>query len=73
MLYWVIVIYNCLFVISDNKTDTLFICFVVGLLCVHLLRTFMHLLIDRIPSKYILQRYTYSARQDVTFQGMIKI
>eukprot|EP00267_Zea_mays_P056626 XP_023156662.1 protein FAR1-RELATED SEQUENCE 5-like [Zea mays] len=38
-----------------------------GLLCVHLLRTFMHLQIDRIPSEYILQRYTYSAIQDVTF------
>ena len=33
----------------------------------HLLRTFMHLQIDRIPSEYILQRYTYSAIQDVTF------
>ncbi|XP_035820957.1 protein FAR1-RELATED SEQUENCE 5-like [Zea mays] len=38
-----------------------------GLLCVHLLQTFMHLQIDRIPSEYILQRYTYSAIQDVTF------
>jgi hypothetical protein len=34
---------------------------------VHLLRTFMHLTIDRIPTEYILQRYTYSAIQDVTF------
>jgi hypothetical protein len=34
---------------------------------VYLLRTFMHLQIDCIPTKYILQRYTYSAIQDVTF------
>jgi hypothetical protein len=34
---------------------------------VHLLRTCMHLQIDRIPPEYILQRYTYSAIQDVTF------
>jgi hypothetical protein len=27
----------------------------------------MHLQIERIPSEYILQRYTYSARQDVVF------
>jgi hypothetical protein len=27
----------------------------------------MHLQIDRIPSEYNLQRYTYSAIQDVTF------
>jgi hypothetical protein len=27
----------------------------------------MHLQIERIPSEYILQRYTYSARQDVAF------
>ena len=27
----------------------------------------MHLQIDRIPKEYILQRYTYSARQDVPF------
>jgi hypothetical protein len=34
---------------------------------VHPLRTFIHLQIDRIPTEYILQRYTYSAIQDVTF------
>jgi hypothetical protein len=27
----------------------------------------MHLQIERIPSEYILQRYTYFARQDVAF------
>jgi hypothetical protein len=27
----------------------------------------MHLQIERIPSEYILQRYTYSAHQDVAF------
>src|SRR5688500_12676739 len=29
----------------------------------------MHLQIERIPNEYILQRYTYSARQDVTFSS----
>ncbi|XP_020399544.1 protein FAR1-RELATED SEQUENCE 5-like [Zea mays] len=38
-----------------------------GLFCVHVLRAFMHLQIDRIPKEYILQRYTTSARQDVPF------
>jgi hypothetical protein len=39
-----------------------------GLLCVHLLRAFMHLQVEKIPSKYILQRYTVSSRQDVPFE-----
>ena len=33
----------------------------------HLIRTFMHIQLERIPKEYILQRYTYSARQDVVF------
>jgi hypothetical protein len=39
-----------------------------GLLCVHLLKAFMHLQIDRIPKEYILRRYTNLARQDVPFE-----
>jgi hypothetical protein len=42
-------------------------CLNVGLFCVHLIRTFMHIQLERIPKKYILQHYTYSARQDVVF------
>jgi hypothetical protein len=43
-----------------------------GLLCVHLLRTFMHLQVEKIPSKYILQRYTVSSRKDVLFERIDK-
>jgi hypothetical protein len=39
----------------------------VGLFCVHLIRTFMHIQLERIPKEYVLQRYTYSARQDMIF------
>jgi hypothetical protein len=42
----------------------------IGLFCVHVLRAFMHLQIERIPKEYILQRYTYSARQDVAKKAM---
>jgi hypothetical protein len=42
-------------------------CLNVELFCVHLIRTFMHIQLERIPKEYILQRYTYSARQDVVF------
>ena len=42
-----------------------------GLLCVHLLRAFMHLQVE-IPSKYILQRYTVSSRKDVPFERIDK-
>ena len=45
----------------------LYPCLNVGLFCVHLIRTFMHIQLERIPKEYILQRYTYSARQDVVF------
>ncbi|WVZ63333.1 hypothetical protein U9M48_012973 [Paspalum notatum var. saurae] len=38
-----------------------------GLFCVHLLRAFQILQIDRIPKEYVLQRYTNSARHDVVF------
>jgi hypothetical protein len=43
-----------------------------GLLCVHLLRTFMHLQVEKIPSKYILQRYSVSSRKDVLFERIDK-
>jgi hypothetical protein len=43
-----------------------------GLLCVHLLRAFMHLQVENIPSKYILQKYTVSSRQDVPFERIDK-
>jgi hypothetical protein len=43
-----------------------------GLLCVHLLRAFMHIQVEKIPSKYILQRYTVSSRKDVPFERIDK-
>ena len=43
-----------------------------GLLCLHLLRAFMHLQVEKIPSKYILQRYTVSSRKDVPFERIDK-
>jgi hypothetical protein len=42
-------------------------CLNVGQFCVHLIRTFMHIQLERIPKEYVLQCYTYSARQDVIF------
>jgi hypothetical protein len=45
---------------------------IAGLLCVHLLRAFMHLQVENIPSKYIMQRYTVSSRQDVPFERIDK-
>lgn len=39
----------------------------LGLFCVHLLRAFMHEQLPKIPSKYVLQRYTRNARNDVPF------
>ncbi|WVZ64500.1 hypothetical protein U9M48_014004 [Paspalum notatum var. saurae] len=39
----------------------------VGLFCIHLLRAFQILQIDKIPKEYIMQRYTNSARQDLVF------
>jgi hypothetical protein len=42
-------------------------CLNVGLFCVHLIRTFMHIKLERIPKEYVLKRYTYSAMQDVIF------
>ena len=44
-------------------------CLNVGLFCVHPIRTFMHIQLERIPKEYILQRYTYSAKQDVEFSS----
>ena len=40
----------------------------IGLLCVHLLRTFMHIQVERIPAEYILERYSKDAHQDVVFE-----
>jgi hypothetical protein len=42
-------------------------CLNVGLFCVHLIRTFMHIQLERIPKEHVLQRYTYSARKNVIF------
>jgi hypothetical protein len=44
----------------------------LGPLCVHLLRAFMHLQVEKIPSKYILQRYTVSSRIYVPFERIDK-
>jgi hypothetical protein len=38
--------------------------------CVHLLRASIHLQVEKIPSKYKLQRYTISSRKDLhVFRG----
>lgn len=39
-----------------------------GLFCAHMLRVFMRLQINSIPSDYILERYTQFARRDVPFE-----
>ncbi|WVZ84433.1 hypothetical protein U9M48_031466 [Paspalum notatum var. saurae] len=39
-----------------------------GLLCVHLLKAFTHLQIEKIPKDYVMQRYTTSAKVDVLFE-----
>ncbi|WVZ76157.1 hypothetical protein U9M48_024155 [Paspalum notatum var. saurae] len=38
------------------------------LLCVHLLKAFTHLQIEKIPKDYVMQRYTTSAKVDVLFE-----
>jgi hypothetical protein len=40
-------------------------CCFVGLFCMHLVKVFTHLQIKKIPSKYILKRYTRNARSYV--------
>jgi hypothetical protein len=35
-------------------------------------KSFMHLQVEKIPSKYILQRYTVSSRKDVPFERIDK-
>ncbi|WVZ77854.1 hypothetical protein U9M48_025667 [Paspalum notatum var. saurae] len=44
-----------------------------GLLCVHLLRTFIHIQLDEIPGKYILKRYSREARNKVNFEREDKL
>ncbi|WVZ58692.1 hypothetical protein U9M48_008934 [Paspalum notatum var. saurae] len=38
-----------------------------GLLCVHLIKAFTHLQIERIPKEYVMKRYTTNAKVDVLF------
>ena len=44
-----------------------------GLFCVHLLRTFIQIQIERIPESYILRRYTKFARRDLEFDRHDKV
>ncbi|WVZ98225.1 hypothetical protein U9M48_043692, partial [Paspalum notatum var. saurae] len=39
----------------------------IGLLCVHLIKAFTHLQIERIPKEYVMKRYTTNAKVDVLF------
>jgi hypothetical protein len=41
--------------------------FLAGLFCVHLLRAFMQLQVDKIHLRYIPKRYTGFARKDLEF------
>jgi hypothetical protein len=41
--------------------------FLAGLFCVHLLRAFMQLQVDKIHMRYIPKRYTRFARKDLEF------
>ena len=38
-----------------------------GLLCVHLIKAFTHLQIERIPKEFVMKRYTTNAKVDVLF------
>ena len=38
-----------------------------GLFCVHLLRAFIHVQVEKIPCEYIFKRYTRFARREVDF------
>jgi hypothetical protein len=50
-----LVIFEILIIVYMRKNNQIIIClFMKNLLCVHLLRTFMHLQIERIPKEYIL-------------------
>ncbi|CAD6226630.1 unnamed protein product [Miscanthus lutarioriparius] len=44
-----------------------------GLFCVHLLRTFIHIQVDKIPVKYIFKRYTKFARNELAFSKEDKL
>ena len=44
-----------------------------GLLCVHLLRSFIQIQVEKIPESYILRRYTKFARQDLEFDRHDKV
>ncbi|KAF8699463.1 hypothetical protein HU200_034687 [Digitaria exilis] len=44
-----------------------------GLLCVHLLRAFIHIQLEKIPEQYILRRYTKNARQELEFDTHDKL
>ena len=44
-----------------------------GLFCVHLLRTFIQIQVERIPETYILRRYTKFARRDLEFDRHGKV
>ena len=44
-----------------------------GIFCVHLLRTFIQIQIERIPESYILRRYTKFARRDLEFDRHDKV
>ena len=45
----------------------------VDLFCVHLLRTFIHIQVDKIPVKYIFKRYTKFARNELAFSREDKL
>lgn len=45
----------------------------IGLLCVHLLRAFIHIQLEKIPEQYILRRYTKYARQELGFDTHDKL
>lgn len=50
-----LVIVDILITVYMRKNNQIIICiFMEGFFCVHLLRTFMHLQIERIPKEYIL-------------------
>ena len=44
-----------------------------GLFCVHLLRAFINVQVDKIPREYIFKRYTRFARREVDFDTSDKL
>lgn len=48
-------------------SKTPFVLHVSGLFCMHLVRLFTHLQVEKIPSKYILKRYTRFAKSQVSW------